>query len=188
MRPRSSSRTEGLSLVEVVLASALLLLLSAAVLRYVLPIFQHADRMDTEQENLQRFVLFRSHLSKRLKNSQVDLAGSTPSVLRFVPPVQVQTAHGRLNRVNALEMTDWDSDNPREIRLVGEGLLVDKLVEAADTDPANLRLWEMGEAARLEFDFSAPPLVRVVVGGRKGHGADAPLWERTFTVQLKNFS
>ena len=93
----SSSNRAGLSLTETLIASALLLLVSAVVFSMLVPMLGRSVKLDEKEENLQRIVVLRHHLGLRLRPSHI--LRVLPDRVEFQAPARVATPHGNLIQI-----------------------------------------------------------------------------------------
>ncbi len=178
----SSSNRAGLSLTETLIASALLLLVSAVVFSMLVPMLGRSVKLDEKEENLQRIVVLRHHLGLRLRPSHI--LRVLPDRVEFQAPARVATPHGNLIQIGPDEMVAYDET--RTFEITGEprpdGLFV---VDREVGTSGGRSLWNLGPgAASLSFSLTRPILTVQVTAttGRFSGGS----WQSGFDLVLPN--
>lgn len=180
-------RPAGTTMLELLIGSGLLLLLTALLFQTVVPVMRDASRVDAKQENLQRLILTREYLNKRLRSCNVDRVEEL--FIEFYQPALVETRVGPVARISDAEMVDWDYSARYRIYCLPNGRVVDEVPGQPDT---RRLLWNLGEGGALRFDRSALPVVQVEVRTLAGQPANAQgqvvdPWVRTFSVVLAQY-
>lgn len=174
-------------MLELLIGSGLLLLLTALLFQTVVPVMRDASRVDAKQENLQRLILTREYLNKRLRSCKVDRVEAL--AVEFYQPTLVDTNIGPVARINDAEMVDWDYSVKYRIHCLPSGEVVDEVPGRPDT---RRLVWNLGEGGALRFDPTALPLVQVEVRTFAGQPKDArgqvvDAWVRTFPLVLAQY-
>lgn len=174
------------TLSEVLLASALLLVVTGLTLSILTDTYRRSILLDTKQDALQRFIVARNTLSRRLLNVNVQLSRTLPDRLVFLTAATVSTAYGNLNQVSSTEMTNWITDQPRELSVENRGgrrFLVEKAF--GRSDPQSLRvLWPMGEVGELQVDTRQMPMLQITLTTQDSEHRP---WSGSFTVRVENY-
>ncbi len=172
----------GFTLAEVLIAASLLLLVTAITLGVLTNTYRRALLLEQKHDTLQRFILARNYLTKRLLNSNLQVASSSPQRLVFLLAAGEATAYGQLHRVSSTEMTQWLTDRPQEVTIETRGaqkVLVDK---GGGSPPRTL--WVMGEVGELKADLTRLPLLDITLSTTD---RDRRPWSRTFTLRVENY-
>lgn len=172
-------KRRGATLIEIVFASALLLVVTGVLMQSLTSVMRSARPLDERQDNLQKLVVFREDLIRRLAAGKVRKVAATAVEMYF--PEAVPTSVGPLPRIDESEMVLWDETRVVEILKEPGGTVVERVRGG----PASARrvLWNLGAEGALVFDASHLPLVAVTVRT----GAVPDRWERTFHVVLDQF-
>lgn len=186
----------GFTLIEVLLASGLLLVLTTAFLALLDSTFTRARVVDERQSVSERLVIFKEYCNDRIRNSRIESLQCTPEMLVFVVPVTAATEEGQLNTVGNNEMTVWDELHQQRLSVKevdGEFRAVEETYVRDDTDSEDWRLekervvWNFGVEGKLEFSLSQLPLVTVKCSTvLKRRGGDLP-WQRELTLLIGNY-
>lgn len=171
-----------MTLTEMLLTCTLLALVMLTFFTILMASFDRTQKLDRRQEMLQQFLIFKEYAHRQLRNARLELAQCDAQKLTFLLPYQEDTAYGRLNRVNASEMTDWNLAQPRRLLLVDT-----RIVQQLEGTP-DRTLWNLHEGGRLEFVLSELPLLRVLVSGQTDSDAAAAPWQREFVIMMENYS
>lgn len=180
-------RPPGTTVLELLIGSALLLMLTGLLFQTVIPVMRDAARVDAKQENLQRLILLREYLNKRLRSCKV--RDVTAMAVEFYQPDLVDTLVGEVPRINEAEMVEWDESTLYEITCLPSGEVVDQARGKPDTRRV---LWNLGKSGSVKFDGAALPLVQVEVRTLAGQPKNAKgevvePWVRTVPVVLAQY-
>lgn len=189
-------RCSAFTLVEILLSSGLLLVLTTAFLVLLDTTFTRSRVVDERQSVSERLVIFKEYCNSRIRNARVESLQSHPKMLVFVAPVTASTADGQLNTVGDNEMTVWDELHQYRlsVKLVGsEYRAVEEAYVRDDPDSEEWRfekertIWNFGVKGELEFQLDELPLVTIKCSTvLKRRGGDLP-WEREVTLLMNNF-
>lgn len=149
------------------IASTLLLGLSALLFGAVVPAMQREDWFSQKQTNTRGFLIARERLTRELRHIQlVDVAvpfddGPDKVLLQYHRPnISSTNSHGDLGNFNLSEIVLFDLDVIHELRLLASGLLV---LRNTDTDERRI-VWRLTEntvpavtispdSRRVDFNF-----------------------------------
>lgn len=168
----------GATLIEIVMAAALLLVVTGVLLQVLTTVMRGARPLDERQDNLQRLIVFREDLTRRLSLGKVRRV--TDAAVEMYLPRTVTTNFGGVPRIDASEMVEWDEARVVSVVMEAGGTIV-------EMGPDGRRvLWPLGAGGFLGFDAAHFPLIAVKVRTQSGT-VDGGAWERTFHVMLQQF-
>lgn len=181
----------GFSLVELMIAAALMALVTALVAVIVQGTLYRSRVMEDKQSALQQFVLLREQLNISVRNSRLLLADSTPTELHFVRANQEETPYGNLDRVSFAETTSWDDTKVFVVKVhrrAGQDLIVQYQRGEPEDGPTSRVLSRLGRTGSCEFSYDELPLLRIKVSGESARRGGTQSWTRDFKILLENYS
>lgn len=189
-------RIDGFSLLEVILASALFLVLTTAFLTLLTSTFTRTRNVDERQTVLERLIIFKEYCNQRLRNIRVETTESTADHLVFTAPVTASTVEGQLNTVGANEMTVWDELHRYHLFVKDEGgryRAVEQSFSRDDPDDKDWvyegerAVWVFESEGTLEFDLTKLPLASIKCSTvLRRRGGELP-WQRELTLTMSNY-
>ncbi len=177
-----------MTLIEILVASGLLIVLTMAFFQILAPALRRTVKIDRRQENLQRFILFKEYLTKRMGNVRLIADTVGPTSLEFYLPDQVDTAeYGPVNVVKVTEMIYWNENIKNRITIPESG---DKNRIITEIAGEKVRpLWNLGPSGEVTFSFDRsgiPQLTTEITITDEKEPMAAP-WKNSFKVYIKNF-
>ena len=178
----SAVNRRGLSLIELLIAASILLLLTTVLGNVLVPVMQRAGYHDQQQEVIQRLILTREFLSRRLNVARFDTV--TGVELNYFLPQIMATQVGPLNKIEPTELIAYDTVHKYKLTLSGGQLL-----EYVPGDGRYDRyLWNMGANATFTIDASAKPLIKFRFQGlRDPRQPTGPSFDHSFGLVLKTY-
>lgn len=186
----------GFTLIEVMLSSTLLLVLTTAFFVLLDGTFSRSRAVDERQSLSEHLVIFKEYCNDRVRNSRIESALCTANMLVFVAPVTASTGEGKLNTVGDNEMTVWDELHQQHLlvkqfkdqyRAVEETYVRDKPDSEDWKYEKERTVWNFGSKGELEFKLDQLPLVTVHCSTvLKRRGGDLP-WDRDITILIGNY-
>lgn len=155
-------RPRGTTVMELLIASALLLTLTGVLFAALLPVMGRSGTLDDKQDDLQRVIVLREYLARRLQGSYVKKVRDLS--IEFYQPDVVTTRVGEVQRVTEEETPAWDETRTFEIAFEN-GEVVDQVRGTRDKRRV---LWDLGPGSRVRFDGTSLPLVVVEVETPRG--------------------
>lgn len=180
-------RASGLTLIETLVAAALLLLVMSMIIVALVMGFDRSHKLESKQENLQEFIIFRERLHLAVRNAMIELSASDATNLSFILPARRPTAFGHLDTVSLSESTRWDTGTTYTVSFTQVGS--DHVFLQRQSGPSGSSetvWWNMGKLpAGAHFELSRMPTLTVQVQGRER--LDQPPWTRTITTVVKTY-
>ncbi|MDQ7825723.1 MAG: type II secretion system protein [Candidatus Eremiobacteraeota bacterium] len=186
--PRGKGKPCGMTLTELLVASGLMIFVSLVFFQIFSPTLQRTIRIDKKQEQLQKFILFKEYLTKRLNNVQIKEV--TQTEIKFYLPDQAETGSGKLNLIDTSEMTQWNTSAVYTIAInetAEDSVIQESLEGSPSSDSRNRKLWSLGPGGTLAFDAAKLPLLGITVKAREKVNNELIPWERHFNVYLPTF-
>lgn len=160
-------------------------------------LFQTLDRrrvIDERQTVLERFVIFKEHCNRRVRNSRIDITDSHSQQLAYTPPEQASTSVGLLNKVGDNEMTVWDDSAQRRLLVTSDGrtsALYDDVyrreADASWQQVGRTQMWDLGPGGKMEFFVDDLPLLRIEINLELQREQGVVPWRQTLTLMIDNF-
>lgn len=184
---------QGTTLFEMVVASTLLLIVSALVFQIVIPTMQRAQPGDDKQENLQRILFLRTYMVKQLNGARV--LEVTADSLDYYLPKREETEYGELDRLEPSNMVEWDDSVRYRITTFerdGQQVVVNGEVDLSsgtDIFTPQRWLWNLGEGGSLQFQFdeTVSPVLTMTARSNKGQYGGG-VWERVTDMVIPVFA
>lgn len=195
--PRSLSSSEqghfqrrdaGLTLIEILIATGLLLILTTALFQLIVPTIRRTEKLGWQQDNIQKFILFKEYMTKRLGNATVLANYVQSDAVEFYLPCQVDTSeYGRLNMLNVAETTYWNETQRCRLYLAKDSRNNNVITETIEgTDRA---LWNLCNEGTVSFYlYTTPPILDITILVKDtSHGGENPQklpFEKSMQIQL----
>ncbi len=190
-RPLTRFERTGFSLVELMIAAALMAMITALVAVIVQATMYRSRVLEDKQTALQQFVLLKEKFNVNVRNARVILADSTESELHFVKASQEPTRFGNLDRVSFAETTSWDESRTYIVKLHrrnGQDLVLQYQKDEPEDGPTGLVYGRLGQTGTCTFNYDELPLLRVDIGGESQRRGGTQSWSRSFKLLLESYS
>lgn len=171
----------GLTVMELLVAAALLGLITTTVLVALIYGFSHSEKLEAKQTSLQGFIIFRERLHKDAINGMIDLSDSNATTLTYLRPLHRATPLGQVQRVSLGEATLWDNDNTYTLEF-RSGVFYHRITGPGGTEERPW--WDLGDLpSSATFDFSRVPIVTLEITGQDH--LEQPAWRRNLTLLVR---
>lgn len=180
-------RNRGFSLLEILLSSGLLLLLTTMAFSAVVPALQREDWFEKKQVDVRSYLIAKERVTSLLRGVQLQSLesnvdnGEQVLVSFFRPFENATSSFGELSTFDLSESVRFDDSVTYEIRHLNSGLLVSRNANSGEQRP----IWNLGsdsevsvelsaDKRRLDFHFEGPELERFSDGR----------WQFDFSTQI----
>jgi hypothetical protein len=176
----------GLTIVEMLIACGLFLVVTLAFFQVFSPALRRFAKYDAKQENLQNFITFKEHMTRRLGNAVLLKDRVTAESLEFYSPYQVDSACGVVNMIDTTEMIYWNENFHCRIYAQHNGSET-AIIERGDR--GEKRLWNLGKDGTVSFTLQTTPdpILETRVSIPQQDNLSLPPWEKKFSVFIRNF-
>lgn len=186
-----ANRRAGFSLVELMIAAALMAMVTALLAVIVQATLYRSRVLEEKQSVLQQFVLLREKFNVNVRNARVVLAESTETELHFVRPNQEPTRFGNLDRVSFAETTSWDESKTYVVKIHPRGredVVLQHVAGEPEDGPTGVVYGRLGQTGACRFFYDELPLLRVEISGQSNRRGGVQNWSRSFKLLLESYS
>jgi hypothetical protein len=183
---RAAQGKRGLTIVELLIACGLFVTVTLAFFQIFSPALRRFGKYDAKQENMQNFITFKEHLTRRLGNAVLLKDRVTAESLEFYSPYQVDAPCGRVNMIDTAEMIYWNENFHCRIYAQHNG---NETVIKELGDKGERKLWNLGKDGTVGFTFqsAANPILETKISIPQGDNPSLPPWEKKFSVYIRDF-
>lgn len=173
-----------MTLLEILISSGLLLLMTAVALQVLFPMLDRSARVDRNEENQQRAIVLQELLVQELQEARIHAIYGDR--VEYYMPDRLNTPVGNMNIIDIREAVTW---NLYDLRILesevhpDQSVVVQIRVEGAN--PSKRPLWNLGPGGSFVLDYSATPLLRATVTSVADRTPGAPPWTRDLFVVVE---
>lgn len=176
----------GLTIIELLISCGLFILVTLTFFQIFTSSLQRSARYDEKHDKLQKFVVFKELMTRRIGNALLIKDRVKGDSIEFYLPYQVDSQFGRVNKVNMAQMVYWNEMQVCRIYL--KNAPVGKIITEVGID-GERSLWNLGSQGNIIFSFETvtDPILKTTVTVTEQSNPALSSWEKSFIIYVRNF-